>query len=62
MALLTMIAAGKLLTLLFTQDEIETAEKIIRKQLLSCAMGNSVIELVEEIGQAVSSVREDEID
>ena len=62
MALLNMIAAANLLTLLFTQDEIETAEKVIQRQLLATAMGNPVMELVEEIVQAVSSVIEDELE
>ena len=62
MALLNLIAAANLLTLLFTQDEIETAEKVIQRQLLASAMGNPVMELVEEIIQAVSSVIEDELE
>lgn len=61
-ALIKMIAAGDLLSLCFTEDEIETAEQVIHSQLLSAALEDSRMELVEEIGQAVSTVLEDEIE
>jgi hypothetical protein len=60
--LLKMIAAGNLLNLIFTEDEIEIAERFINKQLLTSALGNPVMQLVEEIGQAVSTVGEDEME
>lgn len=62
LTLLEMIDAGNLLSLIFTQDEIEAAEQIIHRQLLTSALGIPVMELVEEIGEAVSSVQEDEIE
>ena len=62
LALLEMIAAGDLLGLVFTQDELETADQMIHKKFLIAALENPVMQLVEEIGQAVSSVQEDELD
>jgi len=61
-AILNMMAAGDLLCILFTQDELEDAEQIIRTDLLTAALENPVMQLVEEIGQAVSAVREDEME
>ena len=62
LALLEMIAAGSLLGLVFTQDELETADQMIHKKFLTAALENPIMQLVEEIGQAVSSVQEDELD
>jgi len=61
-AVLKMMAAGDLLCILFTQDELEAAEQIIHTQLLTAALENPLMQLVEEIGQAVSAVREDEME
>ncbi len=60
LALLNLAVAGDLLGLIFTQDEIENANRIIHKQVLAAAMENHVMQFVEEIELAVSSVREDE--
>jgi hypothetical protein len=62
LALLKMIAASDLLSLVFTQDEIESAERIINKQLLNAALGDQTMQLVEEIGQAVTSILEEEME
>jgi hypothetical protein len=62
LALLEMIAAGGLLGLVFTQDELETADQVIHKKFLIAALENPIMQLVEEIGQAVSSVQADELD
>jgi hypothetical protein len=62
LALLIMIEAGDLLCLIFTEDEIEAAERAISKQTMSVALGNPVMQVIQEIGQAVSSVREEEMD
>ena len=62
LALLEMIAAGGLLSLVFTQDELETADQLIHKKFLTAALENPIMQLVEEIGQAVRSVQEDELD
>src|SRR4030042_6376485 len=62
LALLEMIAAGDLLGLVFTQDELETADQMIHKKFLTAALENPVLQLVEEIGQAVSSVQEEKLD
>ena len=62
LTLLEMIAAGGLLGLVFTQDELETADQMIHKKFLTAALENPIMLLVEEIGQAVSSVQEDELD
>jgi len=62
LVLLEMIASGGLLGLIFTQDELETADQMIHKKFLTAALENPIMQLVEEIGQAVSSVQEDELD
>jgi hypothetical protein len=61
-ALVKMLAAGGLLYLCFTLDEMDAAEQIIHTQLLTAALENPTMELVEEIGQAVTNVREDEME
>lgn len=60
--LLKMLAASDLLCLCFTQDELDIAEQAIHTHLLSTALEDSRMELVEEIGQAVSTVMEDEME
>ena len=62
LTLLEMIAAGGLLGLVFTQDELEIADHMIHKKFLIAALENPIMQLVEEIGQAVNSVKEDELD
>jgi golgi phosphoprotein 3 len=62
LALLTIILSGDLLSLIFTEDEIENAKRMIHKKVLAAAMENPLMQFIEEIDQAVSSVREDEMD
>ncbi|MFZ6028896.1 MAG: GOLPH3/VPS74 family protein [Chloroflexota bacterium] len=60
LVLLKMMAAGNLLGLIFTQDELITAAQMIHKKFLAAALGNTVMQVFEEIEHAVCSVREDE--
>jgi Golgi phosphoprotein 3 len=62
LTILKMIAAGGLLNLVFTQDEIETANWIINKRFMSAALEFPSMQVVEEIAQAVRSVWEDEME
>jgi hypothetical protein len=62
LALLKILLAGDLLGLVFTLDEIETAKMVIHKLFLAAALQDPILQVVEEIAQAVSAVREDEID
>jgi hypothetical protein len=60
LALLNLAVAGDLLGLIFTQDEIEIAYRMIHKQVMEAAMENQVMQFIEEIELAVSSVLENE--
>lgn len=60
--LLNILLAGDLLGLVFTQDEIGMAGQLIHKQVLTVALRNTAMQLVEEIEQAVCQAREDESD
>jgi len=62
LAVLKILLAGDLLGLVFTLDEIETAKMAIHKLFLAAAMRDPILQVVEEIAQAVSAVREDEIE
>ncbi len=62
LVLLKMVAAGDLLGLVFTLDEIEMAGRMIQKQFLTAALQSTIMQVVEEIEQAVRLVREDEMD
>jgi golgi phosphoprotein 3 len=62
LAVLKILLASDLLGLVFTLDEIETAKMAIHKLFLAAAMEDPILEVVEEIAQAVSAVREDELD
>jgi golgi phosphoprotein 3 len=62
LALLKILLAGDLLGLVFTLDEIETAKMAIHKLFLTAAMEDPILEVVDEIAQAVSAVREDEME
>jgi hypothetical protein len=62
LALLKILMAGDLLGLVFTLDEIETAKMAIDKQFMVAALEDPILQVVEEIAQAVSAVREDEMD
>ena len=62
LALLNLIVAGDLLGLIFTQDEIENARRMIHKQVMATAMENQIMQFIEEIELAVSSVLENEME
>ncbi len=62
LALLKILLASDLLGLIFTLDEIETAKMAIDKLFLTAAMGDPILQMIEEIAQAVSAVKEDEMD
>lgn len=62
LALLKILLAGDLLGLVFTIDEIETAKMSIDRKFLTAALEDPILQAVEEIAQAVSAVREDEMD
>jgi hypothetical protein len=62
LALLKILMAGDLLGLVFTLDEIETAKMAIDKTFMAAALEDPILQVVEEIAQAVSAVREDEMD
>ncbi len=53
--------AGGLLSLVFTQDELGTTDQMIHQKFLTAALENPLMQLVEEIGQAVSSVQAGEL-
>jgi golgi phosphoprotein 3 len=61
MALLSLASASGLLNLIFTQDELPIAQHRIREKVIRGALGNQVMQSIEEIEQAIiSNLDEDE--
>jgi golgi phosphoprotein 3 len=62
LTLLYVASAAGLHNLIFTQDELEMANNRIHEKVVRYALGNPVMETVEEIGQAVIASLEDDLD
>lgn len=62
LALLNLTAASELLGLIFTADELGFAGRRIHEEILRFALEDSVMQTVEEIEQAISTVVEDDDD
>jgi len=62
LALLNLAAASELLGLIFTPDELDFAGRRIHEEMLHFALEDSVMQTVEEIEQAISTVVEDDDD
>lgn len=62
LALLKVAAASELLNLIFTQDELSIAKRLIHEKVLRAALENPAMETIEEIEQAVASSLEDDTD
>jgi golgi phosphoprotein 3 len=61
MALLSLASASGLLSLIFTQDELPIARHRIHEKVIRGALGNPVMQSIEEIEQAIiSNLDEDE--
>jgi golgi phosphoprotein 3 len=61
MALLSLASASGLLSLIFTQDELTIARHRIHEKVIRGALGNPVMQSIEEIEQAIiSNLDEDE--
>lgn len=62
LALLNLAAASELLGLIFTADELGFASRRIHEEILRFALEDTVMQTVEEIEQAISTVVEDDDD
>jgi golgi phosphoprotein 3 len=61
MALLSLASASGLLNLIFTQDELPIAQHRIHEKVIRGALGNPIMQSIEEIEQAIiSNLDEDE--
>ena len=54
LALLDVARAGKLLNVIFTEDEINLAERVIREIVLRAALDRPALQIIEEIVDAVT--------
>ena len=62
LSLLMVASATGLLNLIFTQDELPIAHQRIHQKFVHDALGNPVMQTIEEIEQAIISSLEDELD
>ena len=62
LALLKVISASGLSDLIFTRDEHNLATRTINEKVIRIALENPVLQTIEEIGQAVATCLEDELD
>jgi hypothetical protein len=62
LALLKLISASGLLDLIFTHDEHSLATRSINEKLIRAALEKPELQTIEEIGQAVITCIEDELD
>jgi hypothetical protein len=60
LALLNVASASELLSLIFTQDEIPLAKRLIHEKVFRAAMDNPAMQTIEEIEQAVVTSLEDD--
>jgi golgi phosphoprotein 3 len=62
MALLSLASASGLLSLIFTQDELPIARHRIHEKVIRGALGNPVMQSIEEIEQAIISNLDEDVD
>jgi hypothetical protein len=60
LALLTVASASDLLNLIFTQDEVQIAKRLIHERVFRAALENPAMQTIEEIEQAVVSSLDDD--